>query len=227
MNIQYVSLTGADDKTSHNDLAQLTEQFPNVEWALLMFPERDGFPRNPTKAWRDTFHAMKFPQTALHLCGSAIERFAEENTNLLNEIELFKRIQINLKPNRATPELVEQLTRVVEKFPQLQFITQYNEVNSDYFKYWNPISNHAYLFDGSLGKGVKPEQWEAPVFNKFCGYAGGLSPDNIEGELVKIAQVTQGHTIWIDMESGIRSNDQFDLQKAKKILEAVSIWKKT
>lgn len=227
MDIRYVSLTGADDNTAHKDLAQLTEQYPKVEWALLMFPERDGLARNPTKAWRDTFHAMKFPQTALHLCGSAIERFAEENPALLNEIESFKRVQINLKPNRATIELVEKLTRVVEKFPQLQFITQYNDVNGEYFKYWNPISNHAYLFDGSLGKGVKPEQWQAPVLNKFCGYAGGLSPDNIEAELVKISQVTQGHTIWIDMESGIRSEDQFDLHKANKILEAVSIWEKT
>lgn len=219
MNIQYVSLTGADDKISIESLRQLSQQYPLVEWAILMFPEREGLARNPSKVWRERLYQEKLPQTALHLCGSAINRFAEKNSELLKEIEQFKRVQINLKPQWATPELTQDLVKVVELFPQIEFITQYNEANKDYFKYWTEVKNHAYLFDGSLGKGVSPEQWQAPILGKRCGYAGGLNPDNLQQEMNKIAQVTKGQTIWIDMETGLRTKDEFDLIKVEKVLK--------
>lgn len=221
MNIKYISLTGADDKVDIKDLLKLTEKYNNVELALLMFPERDGMARNPTKEWRNKFYEMNFPHTALHLCGSSIEKFAKEDNQLMIELDFFKRVQINLKPDRANIQLVEQLVKVATKKPNIQFITQHNKHNEEYFQYWNKLFNHAYLFDNSLGKGVCPEQWQEPVNNKFSGYAGGLNPANVIHELKKIQPLAIGQNIWIDMETGLRTNDQFDLMKAESVLKQV------
>lgn len=219
MKLKYVSLTGADDKTSIQTLKDMEHVFPLVEWAILMFPEREGLNRNPSPAWREDFYQANVKQCALHVCGSAIEKLAAQQDDLLEEIQNFDRVQINLKPNRATPELVSQLVQVVKAHPHIQFITQHNENNRPYFSYWQEVENHAYLFDASLGKGVAPELWQEPIKGKFCGYAGGLSPEVLSSELLKIAQVTKNQTIWIDMETGLRTNDEFDLEKVLKVLE--------
>ena len=219
MNIQYVSLTGADDKTDIKELEQFSAEFPKYECAILYFPERDGLARNPSLAWREKFYASSVKQRALHVCGSGINQLAEENPQLLSEIQNFNRVQINLKPQYASVPLVEQLVKVVTKLNHINFITQYNEVNQDYFRFWNPVSNHSYLFDASLGKGKTPETWQPPVAGKFTGYAGGLSDSNILENLHKIAPLTGNTAVWIDMESGVRTNDEFDLAKARRVLE--------
>lgn len=221
MNLRYVSITGADDKVAIADLEALQAEFPLLEVAILYFPERDGYARNPLKPWREALYASQVKQKSMHLCGSGINRLADGHAELIEEIQNFNRIQINLKPQYANVELVEKLVRVVEQFPQIEFITQYNEANRDYFKFWNPVANHNYLFDASLGKGLAPEQWLAPVAGKSCGYAGGLSDTNIMDNLVKINAVTGTEPVWIDMESGVRTHDELDLKKVISVLKQV------
>jgi len=222
MNIDKISFTGADNRTDIKDLVQLQGQYPRIEWAILYFPERDGLARNPTLEWREQFYREKL-QSAMHLCGSGVNQFAEGNSKLINEIEQFGRIQINLKPRWASQELVESLIKRCEDFSHIQFITQYNSDNMVYMPLWQQVKNHAWLFDASLGKGVSPHAWPQPIAHKDCGYAGGLSPQNIDYELPRIRSVAQHSTqkIWIDMESGVRTNDQFDLDKVKVVLEAL------
>jgi phosphoribosylanthranilate isomerase len=75
------------------------------------------------------------------------------------------------------------------------------------------------LFDESAGRGISPDSWDAPLPGHFCGYAGGMNPDNVEANIKMIEKVAAGHTTWIDMESGVRTNDRFDLGKMRKVLE--------
>lgn len=51
-------------------------------------------------------------------------------------------------------------------------------------------------------------------------YAGGIGPDNIQQELRRIRQVAQGHKVWIDMETKVRSNSDnlFDFNKVGFVL---------
>ena len=58
------------------------------------------------------------------------------------------------------------------------------------------------------------------------GYAGGLGPDTLAEQLPKIAEATGDRTIWIDMESKVRSEDdqQFDLDKVRACLEISKSW---
>jgi hypothetical protein len=220
MKLRYVSLTGADNRVDISELEQLSSKYPLFECAILMFPERDGLARNPTLEWRQAFYKSQVKNRALHLCGSAINKFS--NGELLDEIRQFGRVQINLKPQWASPELVIQLTKMVMSLPEIEFITQYNTDNRDYFQYWADVHNHSYLYDGSLGKGVTPEVWLAPVEGKKTGYAGGLNPDNLESNLVKLKGVVGDTPVWIDMETGVRTDDHFDLVKVKRVLDTVN-----
>ena len=77
------------------------------------------------------------------------------------------------------------------------------------------------LFDLSGGAGILPESWPKAK-GEYCGYAGGLSPENLEEQLEKIkCVVDEDQKIWIDVETHVRSSDdkQFDLDKVRKFLE--------
>jgi phosphoribosylanthranilate isomerase len=86
----------------------------------------------------------------------------------------------------------------------------------------NKKLNTACLFDCSGGKGISPVNWPNIKENIFCGYAGGLGPDNIEAEIKKIILLTNNNDFWIDMESKVRTKtsdlDYLDLDKVKNCL---------
>lgn len=225
MNLRYISLTGADNLVEIKDLEAFSEEYPLFECAMLIFAERDGLARNPNIEWRKKLYNSNVKNKAMHVCGSSINQLAQEKIEFMKEMNNFQRVQINLKPQWATEELINSLVKVVEKNPQIEFITQHNELNKQYFHYWEEVANHSYLYDGSLGKGLSPEIWLSPVIGKRTGYAGGLNVDNIYVNCQKIQLASAEIPIWIDMETGIRTNDQFDLIKAKKVLEIVTNYK--
>ena len=60
-----------------------------------------------------------------------------------------------------------------------------------------------WLFDKSGGRGAPPRSWPEAREGAFCGYAGGLNPDNIGVALPAIAAcVPEGQPYWIDMKAG-------------------------
>jgi len=81
------------------------------------------------------------------------------------------------------------------------------------------------LFDSSGGRGVLSEWPKIPNHNfgpLWCGYAGGLGPNNIVDELFKIEEAVGDAEIWIDMESKIRnSNNELDFDLCEKVLKAI------
>ena len=85
--------------------------------------------------------------------------------------------------------------------------------------------NVACLFDRSGGKGLVPSSWPLIRNDVFCGYAGGLGPETLSEELLKIFEMTNGQEIWIDMESKIRTEKKFDLGKVVNCLETAQIYR--
>lgn len=77
------------------------------------------------------------------------------------------------------------------------------------------------LFDVSGGTGIVPDQWPPAIDGLYCGYAGGLGPETITRGIERISAAAPGQTIWIDMETRVRSNADsvFDLDKVKQCLE--------
>ena len=74
------------------------------------------------------------------------------------------------------------------------------------------------LLDASLGKGVAPEKFVIPStllkYPYTLGFAGGINPDNIKfvHEQVKLLNLK---SYWLDLETGCRTDNIFDLKKAE------------
>lgn len=221
MKLQYCAITGADNATDVKDLLAIEKDFPFVEWALLWMPERAGLQRFPTLDWIKNFKKeCSNSHASLHLCGQALVDFATGKK--VEAMEGFKRIQLNLKFDNAGDKIdLKQLAAMVKSHPGVQFILQYTEDKKDtLLPLFKDIPNHALLFDASAGAGVSPDKWSAPVPGHPCGYAGGLGPDNIAENLEMINKVTPADYItWVDMESKVRTEDEFDLGKVRRVLE--------
>lgn len=78
-----------------------------------------------------------------------------------------------------------------------------------------------WLFDTSFGKGSRPSAWPMlPIAGPFCGFSGGLNPDNVRDTIERIA-APPGALYWIDMESGVRTDGWLDVSKCEAVCRAV------
>lgn len=226
MKLKYVAITGADDGVKVDDLNTLQKEYPFVEWALLYMPERAGEKRFPSAQWLKDFSAnYKGAHKAMHLCGSAFLDFAAGKPEVLDVMKGFKRIQLNLEFGNAGDKCdLQKLLEQIKAHPEHEFVIQYTDKRKNLLPALEKIQNHALLFDGSAGAGVLPGSWPAPLSGHFCGYAGGLKPENIKDNIEKIAAAAGDYTTWIDMESGVRTDDNFDLGKVRQVLSIAAPW---
>jgi phosphoribosylanthranilate isomerase len=195
-------------------------------------------------------------RTALHLCSddvfSAILAGTESPT-LLAELAQYDRVQLNINARRMTFEPSE-IVKLYEALRWLgipiimqahegteagirRFVSQVarTQVDSPWLLRLSLAAidkgDIAILLDNSKGKGVAPEGWRAPVSQAghplHTGYAGGISPDNIEAVLDATQRAVENsgnaaHPYWLDMESGVRTGNRFDLGKVVRVLKAVA-----
>lgn len=224
MKLKYVAITGADDGVSVDDLNAVARDHSFVEWALLYMPERAGQKRFPSEKWIADFTThYKGTHRAMHLCGGAFLDFSVGKTPAA--MKGFKRIQLNLEFGNVEGQYDPQkLMAQIAAHPEHEFVIQYTEKRKSLLPALEKIQNHALLFDGSAGSGVLPGVWPAPLTGHFCGYAGGLQPENIEENIDKIARAAGDRETWIDMESGVRTDDKFDLAKVRQVLSIAAPW---
>lgn len=221
MQLKYTSITGADDAVDPQQLLKLSQEFPFVEWAILLLPAREGMARFPSTAWIRNFSKLaQGLHTAMHLCDGALLGFIRGDNEILGLMSGFKRIQLNLKFGDVEGKYdPAELVKRVRDNPQFQFIIQYGKDKKSLLPLLADVPNHAVLYDDSAGRGISPDSWEPPLPGHFCGYAGGLSPANVAQQIEIIAKVAPGYTTWIDMETGVRTDDKFDLAKVRRVLE--------
>lgn len=230
--LRRVSLTGADDEVDPQALRDLAHRFPRVEWALLLLPEKEGQARNPTQAWRERFldtlaGAPGF--TALHLCGQQVfEDALHQPQRWRAEWSRYDRLQLNINARRVLFD-DEQVLRIYRTLHDAGFtlILQRHEhtapVIDRFLHGLDSLDRVGVLFDLSKGRGTLPERWTPTLSVRgiplFCGHAGGLSPTTVPLALAPIAQAAGDVPYWIDMESGVRTDNRFDLGKAQAVLE--------
>ena len=221
MQLKYTSITGADDAVDPQELLKLSQEFTFAEWAILLLPARTGTARFPSTAWIRSFSKLAHGlHTAMHLCDGALLGFIRGDTEILGLMSGFKRIQLNLKFGDVEGKYdPADLVKRVRDNPQFQFIIQYGKDKQSLLPLLADVPNHAVLYDDSAGRGISPDSWEPPLSGHFCGYAGGLSPANVAQQIEIIAKVAPGYTTWIDMETGVRTDDKFDLAKVRRVLE--------
>lgn len=226
--INKVTITGADDNTPIAKMIELSKKHPFVEWGILFSPKRIGEDRYPSHDWikgladRCTTLRMNF---SAHLCGSYTSKMLYGDFKTTEIIidqysKLFSRYQLNFNAQNSswTAEFFAMLASADSRF-----ILQFNKSNLQICekiinKY--KLTNVDFLYDASGGNGILPEKYEAPIADHYTGYAGGLSPDNIEEAIEKIntasARILQG--VWIDTESGVRTDGKLDMDKVDRFL---------
>lgn len=224
--LRCVSLTGADDAVSLEKMAELSGRYPQLEWALLYSPHSEGAPRNPSRQWREQFFAAKLPtSSAVHLCGR--QAFEELLAGTLPaELLLADRIQLNINARRQefTDDEVLAVFSAAARLgpvPILQYHAGTAAIVERFLAECDPTTRarvHV-LFDESRGTGQPPKQWTEPKqFGEvFCGYAGGLGPDNVASVSAQLNQF--GRPYWVDMETGLRTDNVFQITKARQVLE--------
>lgn len=215
-----VTITGADDRTNPVDLLNLSDRFPFVEWGILCSDKRAGTPRYPSVAWTLGFmnavHQWGHRGTgiALHLCGSNARSFMHNDSLAVGP----GRVQVNgFDPDEATAMLRPRLTR--EVILQCRSEDTLQAVADFITRRPGGSAAMSILFDVSGGRGIEPARWPRAPLGVRMGYAGGITPDNVLDVLRDIGPV---EPTWIDMESGVRTNDVLDLAKVEMVLSRVA-----
>jgi len=225
--IDRVTVTGADDNTSMQDIIAVTNDYPFVEWGILVSKSSMGGPRFPSLPWIKSLRGLPYkPTLSLHVCGYWVRAICEGNWKPLTDalgdaFPLFDRIQLNF---HAQQHSLSALAFVkAHGWPKDKtVIFQFDGVNDELLEIaaLNGCTV-APLFDKSGGAGIVPREW--PVKPRLhTGYAGGLSPKNVASEIQRIYPVTRGEMIWIDAETHLRSTDNscLDMNRVRTFLKA-------
>jgi hypothetical protein len=229
-----VTMTGADDSIRPEQLIPLTQQYPFVEWAILLSESSEGNPRYPSKEWLQDLYSVnkeyKLP-LAGHICGAWVRDLVTKKSLKVFEdrpefLEMFPRIQLNFSPYQAAQLFLDLLKPFKNEFI-FQIGSKWKTDKEILLQLGLDMGlNLSVLFDRSGGKGLLPEDWPQILDPFYCGYAGGLGPDSLADQIPKILQVVDKKLFWIDMESRIRSEDNliFDLEKVRACLEIAQPW---
>lgn len=243
-NLEVATFTGADDGTLVSDLIDVIVHGGDItaEWGILLHPDRLGQSRHPSLPWLEELAWYKKNdgsrcRISLHLCGPWAKALAAGDDSPVQVLPrlfwLADRVQLNdvkgtdfnfIDAVKLMKRFCGESGTTVKNWRGVPFIIQVRDDESRYcFQTLQMMgANVQPLFDKSLGKGVLPDKWE-PSIPPCCGYAGGLTPENVSEKLQEIAKVSQVPT-WIDMETGLRTGERFDLEKVIKGYAAIKGW---
>lgn len=226
-----VTFTGADESVDGNDLAAISDEFPFVEWGILFSPKRQRSPRFPAMDWVGDLLSLAEYRTrkgipmrlSAHLCGGYVRELLDGRftwRSYLGPVAfgLFERVQLNFHREAQLVGAGDALEAA-----GVPFIFQCDGVNDRQIRVWVGRGLGVPLFDTSGGAGVLPDVWPHSWPGHYCGYAGGLGPENVLDQLNgPIGDVAHG-PIWVDMETRVRDyeTDVFDLGKVRAVCESL------
>lgn len=227
MRLKHITFTGVDARTDINRLREIQEQYPIVEFGVLTschWHENGNRYLNPRLMNALRGNGLRL---SLHICGraahdAAVKDWEKIDALTLGNLDIFERVQLNLSGRKDNPAfcwiplVIGQELIVQQK--GCNDLTLYENT----MKHWmeRPFLHRdviSVLLDASGGRGIDTLIDNLETKEKV-GYAGGISPDNVEEKLkFLMSHVTMGD-FWIDMESGVRTDDWFDLDKVERVL---------
>jgi hypothetical protein len=205
-----ITLTGADERTDLRAIRDFAKRHPEVEFSFLYSETPENRNRYPSVDYLIDAAMSVGAISAVHVCGTRARLHLLEGDHLW--IWKFQRIQVN---GLVAPH---DLKRICEALSARQVITQLRPgASASSFH-----ANHTYLVDASGGRGILPEKWEKPDTWKNVGYAGGLTPENLGTEIPRIL-AADPRAAWIDMETSLRVDDWFSLERCEAALTAFKV----
>ena len=222
MNIKYVTFTGVDNWTDLDELERIQQQYPYAEFGVLAsYHWSENGPRFPEPSVFDNLKGRKL-NLSLHLCGSlaikCVQQDFEPAIALLGDnFNLFKRVQLNMHLNQATPE---QLAALTLKGSLEQIIVQMHQPDlcRTFLAAGHHRPNLCYLLDASGGAGIDTPIDIVSQPGIEVGYAGGMGVSNVWSKLKTLLQHESGSVFWIDMETKVRTHEILDLELVKQVL---------
>src|SRR5882757_5778729 len=206
----FITFTGVARADLLPGMRVLSRRFP-IEWGVLIDLEREDRPLYPRQSERQIIQASALRLSA-HVCGAAARSIVEGSEPEL-DLGGFSRLQINHSRDGSSE---------LEVLNSCAFSARHNVRVALQCQGPFPTDSRVdWLYDVSFGTGKTPSAWPSIISGEpLCGYSGGLSPTTLTGVLPKFP-VAQGIPFWIDMESGVRTDGQFDLEKCASVCELV------
>ena len=225
MKLTSITFTGIDEKTDLSRVESIQEQYPYVEWGVLLsYHWNENGNRYPSPKLIEKLE-YKGLRLSAHICGSmakdiVINCETEKMLETINyNFDLFRRCQMNvntcalfreLRTMRPFDRMLDEVILQMSNSSTLDSFLRYVEV---------PTPRISYLIEGSGGRGI---DCDITVFDNpdlHIGYAGGINPENVGPKLMKLLEHPSYGKFWIDMETGVRTDDWLDLDKVEKVLE--------
>ena len=214
--IARLTFTGVDEWTDVGELIRIAADARplRIEWAVLAGTSTGKDPRFPaveTIAYFRSIAAEAGADTALHLCGRLARAVAAGDMDEAAELATgFGRIQVNAAAHDyALLAELGQRTRA-------RVIAQEQR---GFAEGGPPRADLDYLDDGSGGRGISQlHGWTTRWKGVRCGYAGGIRPENVRTAMRRAA-AAGGAGAWIDMESGVRTNERLDTAKVRRVVQ--------
>ena len=208
----FIAFTGVDDPTLIQGMQALSSRYP-IEWGILVDDAQTENALFPTEPKRAEMLASPGLRWAAHVCGEQARRIANEPDTATVSLSGFQRVQVNHSFSGSSSEQIANTVR----FGRARGIRTLLQCSTGF----PDDSRLDWLFDVSFGTGVKPGTWPAlPPSGPFCGYSGGIGPANAAAVVAAI-DAPEGAQFWIDMESGVRTDDRLDLAKCEAVCRAV------
>lgn len=234
-NLKLISFVGIDEQTNLDEIT-----FPNFkktipydvpcEWSVLYSDSKStgNYVRYPSYDFCKKFLTSwnrktdNKPFCSLHLCGSVIERYLNKEKDVMDLCDNAFRIQLNLNIKEYPDhlKLTERIQSVLKQYGH-KIILQQNKTKEKFMKVF--LENNTFhiniLHDGSGGFGREISKILPPDDKYVTGYAGGINPNNVAKIVKMIESVNQNNRpYYIDMESGIRENNIFSIEKCKEVI---------
>lgn len=200
---KFITFTGIDDRADLEQADALARRYP-IEWGVLYgHTEGNVLARYPAISTIDAVLEIA-GNKALHLCDDVAREFADSKI---------------LPPELAGSQRAERFGRF-----------QVNKVRTINFGHFGPSriilqclvfdagANTDQLFDASAGRGIVPATIPPMISGQMVGYAGGIGPQSV---LDYLSRIEGDGEFWIDMETHVRTNEWFDLEKMKQVCQAV------
>jgi hypothetical protein len=208
----FIAFTGVDTTDCLTSMRVLARHYP-IEWGVLVDDAKVEdilFADADVRAKLLETPGLRF---VAHVCGEQAKFIANAPEQATINLAGFQRLQVNHGFSGSSAEQIENCIRFGRTQTVRTMLQCLSSFPSDCRLDW--------LYDTSFGTGKSPDRWPPlPYDGPLCGYSGGIRAENVK-EILTAINAPEGSQYFIDMESGVRTNGRFDLDKCQAVCQAV------